>query len=787
MTTFTCRACYRVTDLADLAELPCSCCVCAGCGLKTVEAVLRGARPAAPAAPAPTAPAVPAPLEPGDAVLYSTADGILVEATVEIVDLTCQPPQYGIQLPGADNLRFTERHRLLSCEKRRGTRTPSRPQTPPARGAAGPAHAPAPTAPSGHCPVCSVALGPPALRALAPAAFAAWEAERTASWLKVNDVISCPHPGCGALIQRVPLRPALSPPPNRQPPQHQPSSPYSYGHLSPAQLAAQRQAEQLAEAQAHRARHRYRCGACGRDFCDRCRRTPYHDKYTCAQAAAPDCLLCGGKVSERRLAELLPCAAADAASAAAAGSDDDDGGRGGGSQPHSSRRGHGADGGTEGAGAGGGSVGAVVGRAHRSELLRALRDQLGVDVGWCLERRDLERALLHWGCNTCSAPACDAKRRAMCCRPLPCGHWCCGLRGEADAAAADGFGHPRCAECGADPSCGGALGSPVGGAAASPARKGLGGWGAGPSAAAAGPQGDCCFCWEPLPSAPCVQMGCAGGHVCHLHCATARLAAGYPGPHISFAHLYCPLCRSASSGSSCVQAALGPVHLSHPALAAALAPHLELREAVVGAVRQRLKLDAALRADPDLGPGGRFEGRVADWGLEKLLFYKCAKCAKPYFGGLRSCGAAAGAEQPPQQQQQQPGRGGGGGGGAGGGGAGGGAAAGAAGQAQDLVCGECCARSTGTNCPRHGTQYIEWKCRYCCSLASWFCFGTTHMCEPCHSLVPRGRPPASAAAGAAGAGGAAACRDPACGLKGIPHPPPGSEACLGCGMCRAGL
>ncbi|EFJ48307.1 hypothetical protein VOLCADRAFT_60572, partial [Volvox carteri f. nagariensis] len=99
-----------------------------------------------------------------------------------------------------------------------------------------------------------------------------------------------------------------------------------------------------------------------------------------------------------------------------------------------------------------------------------------------------------------------------------------------------------------------------------------------------------------------------------------------------------------------------------------------------------------------------------------------------------------------------------------------------------LVCGECCARSAGTNCPRHGTSYIEWKCRYCCSLASWFCYGTTHMCDPCHKAAAYGLLPRPAVIG-----NGDTCKDPKCRLEGIPHPPPGREACLGCGMCRAGL
>jgi len=35
-------------------------------------------------------------------------------------------------------------------------------------------------------------------------------------------------------------------------------------------------------------------------------------------------------------------------------------------------------------------------------------------------------------------------------------------------------------------------------------------------------------------------------------------------------------------------------------------------------------------------------------------------------------------------------------------------------------------------CDAHGEDFIEFKCRYCCDVARWHCFGTTHFCEPCH-------------------------------------------------------
>eukprot|EP00656_Telonema_subtile_P012989 TRINITY_DN16580_c0_g1_i2.p1 TRINITY_DN16580_c0_g1~~TRINITY_DN16580_c0_g1_i2.p1 ORF type:complete len:568 (+),score=164.67 TRINITY_DN16580_c0_g1_i2:454-2157(+) len=40
------------------------------------------------------------------------------------------------------------------------------------------------------------------------------------------------------------------------------------------------------------------------------------------------------------------------------------------------------------------------------------------------------------------------------------------------------------------------------------------------------------------------------------------------------------------------------------------------------------------------------------------------------------------------------------------------------------------------NCPEHGTEFIQWKCRYCCSLSSYECFGYLHVCDTCHPCPP---------------------------------------------------
>ena len=90
----------------------------------------------------------------------------------------------------------------------------------------------------------------------------------------------------------------------------------------------------------------------------------------------------------------------------------------------------------------------------------------------------------------------------------------------------------------------------------------------------------------------------------------------------------------------------------------------------------------------------------AGYAMHKYNYFLCSRCQNPYFGGERQCGEEAPANF----------------------------------DASELVCGSCVAGAAGMECPKHGKDYLEFKCRFCCSVACWFCFGTTHFCEPVRSL-----------------------------------------------------
>lgn len=116
-------------------------------------------------------------------------------------------------------------------------------------------------------------------------------------------------------------------------------------------------------------------------------------------------------------------------------------------------------------------------------------------------------------------------------------------------------------------------------------------------------------------------------------------------------------------------------------------------------------------------------------------------------------------------------------------------------------------------CPTHGTDWLAFKCRFCCSTAVWHCWNKVHFCDPCHNnwsnLVEynSGTNKKRAweysncasldkkckAIAANASFGSDDERDKACAkmvsdvttcpLK-VRHPPGGIEFGIGCGLCR---
>ena len=91
--------------------------------------------------------------------------------------------------------------------------------------------------------------------------------------------------------------------------------------------------------------------------------------------------------------------------------------------------------------------------------------------------------------------------------------------------------------------------------------------------------------------------------------------------------------------------------------------------------------------------------------MHNCTYYECNKCTKPYFGGMQDCEQALAAENSIKKE--------------------------------DLVCKPCGLKSLGFGnamCEKHGNEFIDYKCMYCCSIALFICGrGQHYFCTPCHN------------------------------------------------------
>eukprot|EP01017_Pseudomicrothorax_dubius_P036172 TRINITY_DN5154_c0_g4_i1.p1 TRINITY_DN5154_c0_g4~~TRINITY_DN5154_c0_g4_i1.p1 ORF type:complete len:386 (+),score=45.62 TRINITY_DN5154_c0_g4_i1:211-1368(+) len=249
----------------------------------------------------------------------------------------------------------------------------------------------------------------------------------------------------------------------------------------------------------------------------------------------------------------------------------------------------------------------------------------------------------------------------------------------------------------------------------------------------------CNICFtEGLIQAPDVRLKC--GHIFHVHCLNKRIETRWHRPRITFNFCYCPLCK--------LWAEVPP---EYP-LAKVMAENKALYDDIRKKARERLRFEDMEKDPKIITPGSPWYNRPIDFALATFSYYLCFKCKKPYFGGKKNCELAM-----EEEKQGVEGF-----------------------KAEELVCSNCCDVGVHVqNCQTHGKDYIEFKCRFCCSVATWFCWGTTHFCEPCHkrqcngdhvSKYTKDKLPKCTS-------------KEACPLK-VAHPPNGEEFALGCGACR---
>lgn len=143
--------------------------------------------------------------------------------------------------------------------------------------------------------------------------------------------------------------------------------------------------------------------------------------------------------------------------------------------------------------------------------------------------------------------------------------------------------------------------------------------------------------------------------------------------------------------------------------------------------------------------------------VKDYQFFLCYHCGKNYFGGMKACQANDHHEDDEEEVEENRIQ-----------------------REEEIKRGHVCVtcksermkKNWPTKCPKHGDSFIVFKCRYCCNIANWFCFGTTHFCERCHSQYPNMK--------------VHPCKGlPECdGLHVENGEGEEAEQCLGCALCR---
>ena len=244
------------------------------------------------------------------------------------------------------------------------------------------------------------------------------------------------------------------------------------------------------------------------------------------------------------------------------------------------------------------------------------------------------------------------------------------------------------------------------------------------------------FDMDSLFAAPSVLLKCK--HVFHFHCTLKSLESKWVGPRILFRFLFCPICQNSP--------------LEAPQLEKVFRPMMTLYEKVKSKAVMRLEYENKAKVEALTDEKSKFYQKPSEYALDRYTYYVCYKCNEPYYGGEARCLDAANVSD-----DYDP---------------------------SELVCGGCSNVTQAQICPKHGTDYLEYKCRYCCSIATYFCFGTTHFCSPCHDDVgrvtgiPKDELPSCPVAPRAMPQDGDECP-----LR-VKHPPTGEEYALGCGICR---
>jgi hypothetical protein len=245
----------------------------------------------------------------------------------------------------------------------------------------------------------------------------------------------------------------------------------------------------------------------------------------------------------------------------------------------------------------------------------------------------------------------------------------------------------------------------------------------------------CNICFiETLPQAPCVELTC--GHIFHYECIKKKLEMKWSGTRVVFGFLNCPLCNQI---------------IDSPVLKSILTPILTLYDRVKTMALQRLDYEGLSKHKDITEVGGKYFQNPTEFAMTNFSYHICYKCESPYFGGMKRCDQNLGdgiVDFDPK----------------------------------DLLCASCSSNQEGyKNCEKHGKENMEYKCRFCCNLATFACWGaTTRFCDQCHEKQMKNNNFAKTKSLWSNTCVGSTC--PSGGEK--YHGPHGKEFLIGCSICK---
>eukprot|EP01084_Bolivina_argentea_P250100 418904_1 len=192
----------------------------------------------------------------------------------------------------------------------------------------------------------------------------------------------------------------------------------------------------------------------------------------------------------------------------------------------------------------------------------------------------------------------------------------------------------------------------------------------------------CAICTvDKLEAGPVMIMPC--NHIFHYLCIKKKVDLGWPKAYISFEFSYCPICK---------------MPMEHPKLGDIIDPLRRLEMMLKEKALKRLKYEGRDKDERLKDQNSPYYNDHVNYAMHVYAYFMCFECKNPYFGGAKECGAESEDEV----------------------------------KKEDLICGKCQKIESIDECKEHGEEYLAYKCRYCCTMSVFHCWGKVHFCRNCH-------------------------------------------------------